>query len=189
LNTPFEQGDALPGPVPRVFTCTSCQQPKGPQEMQTSRSTQRGFLLRCRACCTSASKRSRSKKESRHVEVHKAWYRRKYVERRVDYLVSAIRNRAKQNGLAFDLDQWRPQLRERMAVGRCELSDLPFTLEQLRAPCSPSIDRISPSAGYVYTNVRLICWCLNAAFGAWGEVQTREVMIAWLQHQPKESST
>lgn len=34
---------------------------------------------------------------------------------------------------------------------------------------TPSLDRIKPELGYIKSNVRLICFGLNAALGNWGE--------------------
>lgn len=68
-----------------------------------------------------------------------------------------------------------------MDAGFCEMTGLPFNQgDEKRAWNSPTIDRIKPELGYVIGNVRVICWCLNAALGDWGEDETRKVMTAWL---------
>lgn len=86
-------------------------------------------------------------------------------------LLNYAKDRAKRNNLAFDLD--KDFVLEKLSYGKCELTDLPFS-KQLsdkrgRNPMTPSIDRIKPELGYVKSNVRLICFGLNAALGNWGE--------------------
>ncbi len=45
---------------------------------------------------------------------------------------------------------------------------------------SPSVDRIDPKKGYVYSNIRIVCFSLNAAIGNWGDEKTLEVMRTWI---------
>jgi hypothetical protein len=45
---------------------------------------------------------------------------------------------------------------------------------------SPSIDRITPEKGYVYTNVRVISRLMNCALGDWGEETLAAAMLGWL---------
>lgn len=84
-------------------------------------------------------------------------------------LVDGARKRAVKKGLAFDLNQHLDSLRVRLAAGYCELSGLPFQIGLGHHWASPAIDRIEPSSGYVYTNVRLVLHGLNNALGNWGE--------------------
>lgn len=57
--------------------------------------------------------------------------------------------------------------------GRCEISDIPFSDEQIpgcsRRPFIPSIDRIKPKEPYIFENCRLVCWAVNRALGEWGD--------------------
>jgi len=63
----------------------------------------------------------------------------------------------------FDLEpQW---FEERLVRGRCELTGLPFVLNQSRHPFLPSPDRINSDKGYTPDNTRLILWMLNSAKG------------------------
>jgi len=86
-------------------------------------------------------------------------------------LLNYAKDRAKRYDLPFDLD--KEFVLEKLNNGRCELTDLPFSkqLSQKRGrnPMTPSLDRINPKLGYVKSNVRLICFGLNAALGDWGE--------------------
>jgi len=86
-------------------------------------------------------------------------------------LLNYANDRAKRNNLAYDLD--RDFVLEKLKVGKCELTDLPF-VKQIskgggRNPMTPSLDRIEPDLGYIKSNVRMICFGLNAALGNWGE--------------------
>jgi len=96
-----------------------------------------------------------------------------------DQMIRAAKWRAKKKGLPFDLDLHRPWLATEIAGG-CALSGLPFGSNPKRAWDSPSLDRIRPELGYVRSNVRMILWCLNSAFGDWGEDQFEIVARAWL---------
>lgn len=103
----------------------------------------------------------------------------KYPE---DQAVRAAKHRAKKGWLPFDLDLHREELRAKIYTG-CELTGIPFTLGGDRDWDSPSFDRIEPEKGYVYSNVRVICWALNSAFGYWGEKKFELVARAWLERK------
>jgi len=118
----------------------------------------------------------------RHREKADA-YRYRYIEKnRAYYLVSEAGRRCRKRGAAFDLDQHIPELNARIAAGKCEMSGVPFRMAHgKQAFNSPSIDRICPEKGYVYQNIRVVCWAMNAALGSWGEEKLRLVMKAWLR--------
>lgn len=96
-----------------------------------------------------------------------------------DQMIRAAKHRAAKAGLAYDLDDHREALRDRVLAG-CELSGIPFTIAGARDWDSPSIDRIRPAEGYVIGNVRIILWCLNSLFGYWGEDKVQDAVRAWL---------
>lgn len=118
------------------------------------------FSSRCRKC----------------VGVEARQRRERLVE---DQMVRAAKFRANKRGLAFDLDQYKIELRSRILSG-CELTGLPFAIKGKRDWNSPSVDRIKPEQGYVLSNVRIILWGLNSAFGYWGEEVTEVFARAWL---------
>jgi hypothetical protein len=78
----------------------------------------------------------------------------------------------------IDLDWLEPKLID----GRCEISGLPFDLEQneSRGPFRPSVDRIDSLKGYTKENCRVIIWALNAAFAQWGEQTFKYIAKAWI---------
>ena len=96
-------------------------------------------------------------------------------------MVRDAKRRSKRDKIPFSLNSL--DLIDRLETGICELSGLPFVLgSNEQSPYSPSIDRIVPAMGYAPDNIRIICWSLNAAFGSWGEDETRKIMTTWLQH-------
>lgn len=93
--------------------------------------------------------------------------------------------RARKKGLPFDL--YEPEHQKSILArfqGSCELTGIPFELEPEGGKGgkwnSPSIDRIKPEKGYVFSNVRIILFSVNLAFSNWGEEQFEQVARAWL---------
>ena len=98
-----------------------------------------------------------------------------------------VKFRAKARGLAYDLTDNKEWLRAKFN-GVCELTGIPFDRTVGRGKGNtqwnaPSIDRIKASEGYTRDNVRVILWCLNAAFNSWGEDRFEIVARAWLENR------
>lgn len=57
--------------------------------------------------------------------------------------------------------------------GCCELTGITFSWQREAGvrmpPFAPSLDRIDYTAPYQIKNVRLVCTCVNAALGQWGD--------------------
>jgi hypothetical protein len=117
-----------------------------------------------------------------HERIHK---QRRKTHYRVRILIQSARERAYAKRLPFDLDQHESELDARLRAGQCELTGLPldFHANGSHAWNSPSADRIDPTKGYVLSNVRIICWALNAALSNWGEAIFRQVAEAYLARQ------
>lgn len=82
--------------------------------------------------------------------------------------------------LPFNLDSYITEIEQRLSLGRCEMTGLPFDFDGKRGGwANPSIDRIDQSRGYVYANVRLILFGLNTAIGHWGEDVLLSMVAAW----------
>lgn len=149
-------------------TCSRCGQEKTFSEFYRTRgkhASSSGLHAQCKTCCREwqANYRTGSKAQ-------RSGSFQKYREKnRALVLVTAARYRAKQAGLAFDLDQFADQLQARIDAGRCELSGLPFRLDGGRTWDSPSLDRIIPELGYTITNVRVVLFALNVMMNTWGE--------------------
>lgn len=94
-----------------------------------------------------------------------------------------IKKRAEKKHLDFDLDQHVAEIQARIDVGRCEMSGVPFDMTRSRVWATPSIDRIDSYGGYVYSNIRVICYGLNVAMNRWGEEELAERMTAWLEYR------
>jgi hypothetical protein len=99
-------------------------------------------------------------------------------------MVSDAEQRAKRKGIPFNLRDYIPQLRTRIGAGFCEITGLPFGVKGRGRklgpdPFSASLDRIEPSKGYVYDNIRVVCWAVNLAMSNWGEELASEVFSHW----------
>ena len=104
-------------------------------------------------------------------------------QRRTTYRAKALvylaKQRATKKGVPFDLDQHAKALQSRIDAGFCELTGIPFRLDESRSFDSPSLDRIVPELGYTYANVRVVCYAMNCALGTWGEAPLLLLMEAW----------
>lgn len=102
----------------------------------------------------------------------------------ITVLLNYARDRARRQELPFDLD--REFLREKLARGKCELSGL--TLQRVAPggyrthPYAPSLDRIEPAAGYVKSNVRLVCFAVNRARSDFGDEVLLTVASGLVKH-------
>lgn len=89
--------------------------------------------------------------------------------------------RATKKGLPFNLTVEHVQS---LMDGGCCLTGIPFEwYNKKRTWNSPSLDRIDNAKGYVIGNVRAVLWCLNAAFGDWGEEAFAKVAEAYLRNR------
>ena len=81
-------------------------------------------------------------------------------------MLAKAKERSIKKGLEFSLSlDW---LINKIDVGFCELTNLPFTLDKastLHNPFGPSLDRIDNSKGYTKDNIRLVLWCVNRSLG------------------------
>lgn len=79
-------------------------------------------------------------------------------------LLIGTKTRAKQKGLAFELDdEWAAA----RWTGFCELTGLPFRSPEERTGSanrnrSPSIDRRDAAVGYTKANCRFVLWAVNS---------------------------
>jgi hypothetical protein len=140
----------------------------------------------------------RKRNPEKQRELNRKWYEKnrerqnvlaKSANRRASRLLSACRKRAREAGIPWDSSPaFRVDIQRRLDCGVCELTGLPFDFVSRgcgpRAPFTPSIDRIIPSLGYVPSNVRVVCWAVNAALGDWGIEVAREVARRLLEVAP-----
>lgn len=125
--------------------------------------------------------RDRLAQKRRERKDREAEYRRKYNrERRGWILLTECGRRARKQGLEFDLDRHAEEIENRVQAGRCEMTGLELCLDNGRAKWnSPSIHRMDPAEGYTLSNIKIVCWAMNAALGSWGEEVLRQVVESW----------
>jgi hypothetical protein len=127
-----------------------------------------------------AEARARRKENPTQDRLYQEGYRRRHPWK---LILRHASQRAQKMGLAFDLDQHVVALTKRLSAMRCEMTGLPLTQGRgtlgARKWNSPSLDRIDPAKGYAYSNIRIVCWGMNAAMGTWGEGVLRMMVAAW----------
>ena len=117
----------------------------------------------CKICRSESEKKRRADPE--RVKRHLA-RRASDLEYRAQELLKGISKRCKREGWEFDLDvEW---VMERLAAGRCQVSDYYFDFSAARGPYTPSVDRVIAGAGYTKRNCRLVLMCVNSALMDWG---------------------
>ena len=98
------------------------------------------------------------------------------------YLISSIKSRCQRKNIPFNLSEYEIELNQRIDSGVCEVSGFPLRLVYGKQNYdSPSIDRIDPKKGYVYENVRIVAFAVNASMGNWGEAKFRQIMKKWME--------
>lgn len=111
-------------------------------------------------------------------------YQSKYRRRnRARDLIRHARTRADRKSIECDLLEHLQDVQARIDAGVCELTGVPFNLGEGRTFDSPSIDRIDPTRGYTYDNIRIICHAMNSALGDWGEEKLLEILRLWEKHR------
>lgn len=131
----------------------------------------------------SSSKEYRAAQRQQRRDKDRA-YRQKYnMENKASLLVSECRRRCKKKNIPFDLDQHIEEIQNRISMGLCEVSGFPLntTVCAGRPFNTPSLDRINPKDGYLYNNIRIVAFAVNAAMGDWGEDAFKKIMKTWME--------
>lgn len=117
------------------------------------------------------------------IIAQKASDRTCYKNRRLKKMLANARGRSKRKDRPYDLDIHFDELQKRLDKGVCEVTSIPFNLDndQGFAWDSPSLDRIDATKGYTYDNTRIVIYALNAAFGSWGEDVFRTIAEAYVR--------
>lgn len=136
-----------------------------------------GRNYRCKTCHAAVSK------ECRVPEKHREHMRRYYIRTRFDRLLKLVENRAAKRGVEYSLDRKDDALRARFDLGVCEMTGIPFNLENGRTFDSPSLDRKDPNKGYTSDNVRFVLDIMNVAMNQYGEVVLADVMKTWIERR------
>jgi len=156
----------------RTLVCKVCETEKSCEEFRTF-SARRKFRGTCKDCQNEQERKRRLSNPTRSAEQRKEWRK----NNRGSALVSSARCRARDANLDFDLDA--ENIQHRIDIGRCELTGLPFDLEDPMS--SPSLDRIDPTLGYVKTNVRVVLTMVNIMMNRWGPEKVIQVAEAMKQ--------
>lgn len=103
---------------------------------------------------------------------------------RASKLLAAARARAKASGIPVTIT--REWIEEKLKAGNCEATGVPFDLSPTgygnKNPWAPSLDQITPGAGYTPENVQVVCWIFNVAKQQW-DIGTLELFALALVHE------
>lgn len=159
----MKRGEFAVGEVARK-KCSGCLLTKPVSDYSIRMSGERKGKPRSR--CKQCESKATRVYYQRDVEASRERNRRQYQKKdRSLVLINAARGRAKKHGMEFNLD--RNEIARRLALGRCEATDIPFEYTHpegcRRPPWMPSIDRIDSSRGYTSDNIQIVVWVYNAA--------------------------
>lgn len=178
-----------------IKVCTKCGIKQPRDNFNKCAKNSDGLEYRCRECAH--SERARHYRNNREYEIKRgaeyrannpdkvrqtlAKYRAKNAVKR---LIDNATSRARKKGLPCDLDEHRTEIEGRVNAGRCELTGLPLHFSTgVHKWDSPSIDRIEPGVGYLYSNIRIVCWGINQMLSTWGELTMRMIIKAYINNQ------
>lgn len=172
-------------------TCISCKNCKPITEyykyIKNGKERIRG---KCKTCMLerikltySGSKEYRKKQRQKHKKQRQQYVANNRLKNRAKCLIWRCKTKCNKEKIPFDLDQHIEKIQRRIDNGICELTGVNLELNVVnnRSALTPSIDRICPSKGYVYSNIRIVCWCVNSAMNIWGEDVTFEIMKNWVE--------
>lgn len=100
----------------------------------------------------------RDNNKERHAEMSSIWYQRTKAANVEKYLYKYAKSRANQKGLDFNIEitdiiipEYCPYLGYKLVIGG-----------NGNNKCSPSLDRIDPTKGYVKGNIQVVCRLFNS---------------------------
>jgi hypothetical protein len=97
------------------------------------------------------------------------------------------RKRAKKFGWEYDLDNHQDEMKTRIMAMCCEMTGVKLVpgagvgSQGRRRWNTVSLDRKDSSKGYTISNIRVVCWAMNAAMGTWGEEVLRDLVMRWVK--------
>lgn len=102
------------------------------------------------------------------------------IDKALERLLRGVRNRARRDGLAFDLTyEWAIATVEAQGF-ECALTGIPFfaspTAKCRVNPFGPSFDRIDCRGGYTQGNVRIVAYAVNVMLMDWGEIVFAQIV-------------
>jgi hypothetical protein len=178
--------------MPRTKSCSKCLVEKDLSEFFAEKRAADGRRYSCKVCdnlrrdaylldMSVEQLVARKINRKKHGETERKYSTNRRNLYRGKALIYLAKKRAAKRSLPFNLDDKAAQIQKRIDAGTCELTGIPFRLDESRSFDSPSIDRIVPSRGYIYSNIRIVCYGVNCALGTWGEAVTVEMMRRWIE--------
>lgn len=176
--------------------CTKCLVDKPLTEFYKEGRSRDGLRTDCKICSNNRRRnrlgqlsreervRRTAERRLKHAKEERAYSAQRRRDYRANELIRLARVRATKKGLPFDLDKHVQELTARVGKNCCEMTGVELQRAVPKAYNSPSLDRIVPEKGYVYSNVRVICYALNCALGTWGV----DVLTTLVEELPKRSS-
>ena len=157
-------------------TCSRCHTEKLDELFRRRKIAPSGRCGVCKEC----EKEQRKHWNIKNHRKGRAAVRRYRNKHRAYFLITYAKERAIKLGLDFNLDLHRKDIQERIDAGVCELTGIKLSLDGSRSFNTPSIDRICPQNGYLYNNIRIICFAMNSALGNWGEEVLYATVVSWI---------
>lgn len=153
--------------------CTRCKEEKDESLFQKDRHVKSGLKATCKVCCKEVHAESYKKNKRKVLDSQKIYYiknkekiartNKKYREKMKivspkNQMVTSARNRAKKQGLDFNITKYDFEIPEVCPILGIDL----FKSDRSGAnPNSPSLDRLVPSKGYTKGNVWVISKLAN----------------------------
>lgn len=178
--------------------CSKCKKVKPLSEFGPEKRSSDNHRYSCRTCDRTKNRQYHdSNRERRNIKA--AQRRRKHPEKDAAYqrryrerfawrtLVMHARKRAAKFGWAYDLDKHLPKIQNRVQAMKCEMTGLQLVNgsgcggQGKRYFNTISMDRINPGKGYLYSNIRIVCWAMNCAMGTWGESVLKSLVTEWIK--------
>jgi hypothetical protein len=162
--------------------CSRCKAQKLLSEFSLNNKAKDKLQYKCRVCDVEYQAQRRNANKDQFSEYSRQYQkgRRKDFEYRLQMLINASKQRAKNKGrdhniTVADIKAIYP------ADGRCPIfgNILEFNEAGFR-DSSPSIDRIDSSKGYTIDNIQVISWKANRIKGA-ASLQDLEMLVAYLK--------
>ncbi len=168
--------------------CKKCGISKPFSEFYKSKLWLSGYRTTCKVCVRSqeTARKKLAEVKTKNSETH-CRYRRTH---RAKVLVNLARHRAKIKEIPFEIDaQGEGRLQQVIDAGLCQLTGIPFNLDDGKTWDSPSLDRIDNSKGYSLENVRVVLYCVNVMANLWGENKIVEIAGAIMERRREWSES
>lgn len=101
------------------------------------------------------------------------------LRQRANQMLQGAKSRAAQKKLPFDLTS--DFLVELLRSGFCAATGVPLYYHRKRRAATPSLDRVTPTLGYVQSNVRIVCLAYNFMKGTWTDEECLAIATALVE--------